>query len=177
MTITDKVAAAKQIDEFLKMLISKGNFKLRYRIMVDPPVPPQSAEHPDILVDLSGPDSTLLLERGGEVLRSIEFLSWKMLRLEQEEHDKVSFDCMNFKAIRQNELIEAANIAAEKVRKTGTPFQFSPMSSRERRILHLALGNEADLKTESQGEGLHRSVTVLPKDYKPVAVKPFGRRR
>jgi spoIIIJ-associated protein len=42
------------------------------------------------------------------------------------------------------------------------------MSSRERRIVHLALRDSADLRTESQGEGSHRCLVVYPKDYKPV---------
>jgi len=42
------------------------------------------------------------------------------------------------------------------------------MSSRERRIVHLALRNEADLHTESEGEGMRRHLVVYPKDYKPA---------
>ena len=41
------------------------------------------------------------------------------------------------------------------------------MSSRERRIVHLALRDEADLRTESEGEGMRRCLVVYPKDYKP----------
>ncbi len=68
----------------------------------------------------------------------------------------------------------AANVAAEKVRKTGTPYHFTPMSSRERRIVHLALRNEADLHTESEGEGMRRHLVVYPKDYRPAG-KPAPR--
>ena len=49
------------------------------------------------------------------------------------------------------------------------------MSSRERRIIHLALRDESDLRTESAGEGGQRCVVVYPKDYKPA--KPMSRRR
>jgi spoIIIJ-associated protein len=48
------------------------------------------------------------------------------------------------------------------------------MSSRERRIVHLALRDEADLRTESEGEGMRRCLVVYPKDYKPAA-KPAPR--
>jgi spoIIIJ-associated protein len=37
------------------------------------------------------------------------------------------------------------------------------MSSRERRMLHLAFRDYADLETESSGEGLRRFVVVYPK--------------
>ncbi|MBV8053543.1 MAG: single-stranded DNA-binding protein, partial [Acidobacteriaceae bacterium] len=65
MAISDKVAAAKKIDELLRAIVSLGGLRLRYRITVDPPLPEERDwERPEILVELSGPDSTLLLERG-----------------------------------------------------------------------------------------------------------------
>jgi len=177
MPIPDKVAAAKQIDALLKDLLHSGGFRLKYRITVNPPMPEdRDWERPDILVEFSGPDSDLLLERGAEVLRSFEHVAHKMLRLDSEEHEKVSFDCKNFKAMRIEELRLAASVAADKVVKTGVPYTFAPMSARERRIVHLALRDKPELKTESTGEAGHRSVVVYPKDYKPkLAGKPGPR--
>ncbi|MDP9160521.1 MAG: single-stranded DNA-binding protein [Acidobacteriota bacterium] len=176
MPIPDKVAAAKKIDEFLKLIVNQGGLRLRYRIMVDPPLPEQREwERPEILVDLSGPDSSLVLERGGELLRSLEFLALEILRLPGNEHEKVRFDCMNHRAMRLEELRIAADVAAEKVRKSGAPYEFAPMSSRERRIVHLVLRDHVDLRTESQGDGSHRCLVVYPKDYKPASNKPARR--
>jgi len=168
MPIEDKFAAAKKIDELLKHILASGGFRLKYRITVDPPLAEdRDWEKPEILVDLGGPDSPLLLERGAELLRSLEHVTLKMLRLESEEHEKVSFDCMNYKAMRLEELKLAAGVAAERVLKMGAPYEFGPMSARERRILHLALRDYPNLRTESQGEGGRRYVVVFPKDYKP----------
>ena len=168
----DKLAAANKINAFLGAVVTHGGLRLKYRITVDPPMTDQRDwERPDILVDFSGPDSALLLERGGELLRALELLALEMLRVASGEHEKISFDCQNHRSIRLQELRMAATVAAEKVRKTGTPYYFAPMSSRERRILHLALREEADLRTESDGEGLRRCVVVYPKDYKPAAGK------
>ena len=175
MALDDKVAAAKKIDAFLRSVIANGNFRLKYRITVDPPVSEdRDWEKPDILVDLSGPDSDLLLERGAELLRSIEHLALEMLRVPGQEHDRVIFDCMNYRAMRLEELKLAAGVAAERVRKTGAPYEFAPMSSRERRIVHLALRDHDDLRTESQGEGGRRWVVVYPKNYQ--AKSSAGRR-
>jgi spoIIIJ-associated protein len=178
MPIQDKMAAAKRIDELLKVVIPNGGFRLKYRIVVNPPAPDEF-EKPDILVELAGPDSPVLLARGAELLRSMEFVATKVLGLESEEHEKLSFDCQNFKAMRRQELAMAADVAAEKVRKSGVPYEFAPMSARERRLIHLALRDSGDLRTESSGEGARRSVVVYPKDYKPSALRPkgFGRRR
>ena len=175
MSIPDKVAAAKKINEFLQAVVTHGGLRFKYRIVVDPPLPEnRDWEKPEILVDFSGPDSALLLDRGGELLRALELLALEMLRLPSGEHEKISFDCQNQRSLRIQELRTAATVAADKVRKTGTPYQFSPMSSRERRIVHLALRDEADLRTESEGEGMRRCLVVYPKDYKGAA-KPAPR--
>jgi spoIIIJ-associated protein len=175
MPITDKVAAAKKIGEFLQSVITHGGFKLKYRITVDPPIAEQREwEHPEILVEFAGPDSALLLERSGELLRSFELLGTEILRLQGNEHEKIWFDCKNFRSLRIEELQVTARAAAEKVRRTGEPYRFAPMSSRERRIVHLALREEKDLRTESDGEGGRRSVVVYPGDYKSAA-KPERR--
>ena len=178
MPLTDKIAAAKQIDALLRPILSAAQFRLRYRITVDPPLPEQRDwEKPEILVELSGPDSDLL-ERGAELLRAFEHVCQEALRLSPGEHEKVAFDCMNHRAMRVEELRMAASVAAERVRKSGAPYEFSPMSSRERRIIHLALRDEPDLKTESDGEAGRRHVVVLPKDYKPrSAARPTTFRR
>jgi len=167
VAIPDKVAAAKKIDEFLRAVVLQGGLRFKYRITVDPPLTEERDwEHPEILVEFSGPDAPLLLERGAELLRSIELLALEMLRLPGNEHEKVSFDCMNHRAMRLEELRMAASVAAEKVRKTGMPYEFAPMSSRERRIVHLSLRDQADLHTESQGEGMRRHLVVYPKNYR-----------
>lgn len=176
MSIPDKVAAANKINGFLQAVVNHGGLRLKYRIVVDPPLPEnRDWEKPEILVDFSGPDSALLLDRGGELLRALELLALEMLRLPSGEHEKVCFDCQNRRSMRIQELRAAATVAAEKVRRTGSPYQFSPMSSRERRIVHLALRDEPDLHTESEGEGAHRCLVVYPKDYKGAAGRPAPR--
>ena len=170
MPLTDKIASAKKINELLNGMVAHAGLRLKYRITVDPPLPEERDwERPEILVEFSGPDSSLLLERGAELLRAIELLAIESLRIPGNEHEKISFDCMNRRAMRLEELRIAANVAAERVRKTGMPYEFAPMSSRERRIVHLALRDFDDLRTESQGEGMRRCLVVYPKNYKPAS--------
>jgi spoIIIJ-associated protein len=178
MPIADKVAAANRINEFLKGVVSLGGLRLKYRITVDPVVEgAREWERPEILVQFSGPDGPLLLGRGAELLRSLELIAMELLRLPSNEHDKLSFDCMDHRARRLEELRLAAEVAARKVRDTGVPYPFVPMSSRERRILHLALREAEDLQTGSEGEALQRHVVVYPKDYPvPPQRERSGRR-
>jgi spoIIIJ-associated protein len=171
----NKVESANQLNAFLGPVVRHAGLKLKYRITVDPPMADdRDWERPEILVEFAGPDAALLLERGGELLRSLELLGMEMLHLAGNEHEKISFDCMGHRKARLEELRMSARVAAEKVRHSGTPYQFAPMSSRERRILHLALRDEQDLHTESDGEGLRRFVVLYPKNYS--APQPRGRR-
>src|SRR5271169_7024008 len=177
MPITDKIAAAKKISELLNGIITTGDFHLRYKIFVDPPAAEHDFDKPAIKVELSGGDAPLVLERGGELLRAFEHVALEMLRLAPDEHEKISFDCQNFRAARLQELRMAADVAGQRVRETGMPYAFAPMSSRERRIVHLALRECTDLRTESAGEAAERHVVVYPKDYKGKAPAPALSRR
>ena len=164
MPIDDYAAAAQKIAAFLKILTTTGKLRLKYRITAGAGAhDPDGLEAREIYVEMAGPDAPLLTQRGGELLRALKHIAAKVVRLEMEEHDKISFDANNFKAIRARELKLAAETAAERVRATGQPYSFAPMSSRERRMLHLAFRGFADLETESSGEGLRRYVVVYPR--------------
>lgn len=183
MPIEDLQQAAQQIAGFLSNLNRLGGFRFKYRITAgDGARDPQGLEARVIYVELGGPDVPLLTQHNGELLRALETLAAQMLRLDQREHDLVSFDAGNFKALRAEELRMAAQTAAEKVRKTGVPYAFPPMNSRERRLLHLAFKEMEGVETASSGEGQDRFLAVYPagKTHLPVnpPVRPraFGRR-
>ncbi|HTV06935.1 MAG TPA: R3H domain-containing nucleic acid-binding protein [Acidobacteriaceae bacterium] len=187
MPIEDYSVAAQKIAALLKTLTTTGGLRLKYRITAgEGAADPDGLEAREIYVELAGPDVPLVTQRGGELLRALEHVAAKIIRLENEEHDKVSFDAANFKALRARELKLAAETAAEKVRRTGQPYCFAPMSSRERRMLHLAFRPYEDLETSSTGEGLRRFVVAHTKGYdksklaalanQPFAVSRGGRR-
>jgi len=170
MPIEDYRAAASTIAEFLKLLVATGGLRLKYRITAgEGAADPDGLEAREIYVEIAGPDAAMLTQRNGELLRALEHIAAKMVRLEPEEHDRISFDSGNFKALRAREMKLAADTAAERVRRSGAPYSFAPMSSRERRMLHLALRQFEDLETESSGEGLHRFVVVYRKGEKHLA--------
>lgn len=112
-------------------------------------------------VEFSGPDTPRLLAHRAELLLALEHVAAKALRLEPEEHDRVSFDAGNFKAERHRALSRMAASAVAEVRRTGRPFHFAAMNSRERRMLHLEL-QPSGLSTQSEGEGPQRHLVLRP---------------
>ena len=183
MPIEDLEQAAQKIARFLNTLNKMGGLRLKYRITAGEGArDPQGIEARQIYVELAGPDVALVIQHNGELLRALETLVVQMLRLDHHEHDLVSFDAANFKALRAEELRLAAETAAEKVRHTGVPYSFPPMNSRERRLLHLACRSLQGVETASVGEGPNRFLVVYPegKTNLPVALqfrpRGFGRR-
>ena len=170
MGIDEKIDAAKRINELLNNVVRLGGFRVKYRIAVDPPAGEGSEwERPAILVDFSGPDSNLFVARGGELLHALEMVVLEAVGGMLDEHERIVFDALGFRQARTDELVMSARVAAEKVEKTGMPYAFAPMNSRERRVVHLALRDNPELRTESEGEGPARHLVVYPKNYKGKA--------
>jgi spoIIIJ-associated protein len=177
----DPEPGLKKIEDFLQTLKKPGGLDLEFSIVAgNGKVQPHAGERASetepvstpeipatITVEFTGPDTPLLTARNGELLLAIEHIAAKLLRLEHEDHDRISFDAENFKVLRQQELRLAAEAAVEKVRRTGQPHAFNPMSSRERRLLHLALASSG-LPTASSGLGPRRYVVLYPEGHQPT---------
>lgn len=152
-----------RLHEFLTPLLERAGFELSYDLhSLTNPHP--EVENPEVTVSFSGEDVDLLLNNRAELLLSLEHLSMEALRLPPEDHSLISFDANNYRLLRVEELRLSALAAAEKVKKTHTPFHFNPMTSRERRVIHLALREEKELRSESVGLGPARAVVVVPAD-------------
>ena len=149
-----------RISEFLDMVIGDMGLELSFEILEGQHLHPD-LEDPDLLVKFSGPDVDLLLANKAELLLALEFLTMEALRMPGEHHSLLCFDSNDYRTLRIEELRLSAMTAAESVKKTRRPFHFNPMSSRERRIIHLSLRNETDIRSESTGTGPFRQVVVL----------------
>ena len=172
MPIADLQQAAQKIAGFLGNLNSLGGLRLKYRITAgDGAKDPEGLEARVMYVELAGPDVPLVTQHNGELLRALETIEAQILRLDQREQDLVSFDAGNFKALRAQELRLQAEVAADKVIRSGIPYAFPPTNSRERRLLHMAFRDIEGVETASSGEGQDRFLAVYPagKTDLPVA--------
>lgn len=167
-----------RITSFLDMVIRHGGFDLTFQVTEAGEVH-SDFENPDIIVRFRGRDTDLLLANKGEVLLAVEQLTMEMLHMAPDEHSLLQFDANDYRALRIEELRMSASMAAERVKRTRIPYEFSPMTSRERRIIHLALRNEPEVRSESGGMGAHRKVVVYPADMpaRPSGPPPITRRR
>ncbi len=113
-----------------------------------------------ILVRLYGGDSKLLIDRHGELLDSLQVLANKALVGRSTEKD-IELDCEQFKERRSEDLEQRARDVADRVRRGGREELLPAMSPIERRIVHIALRDDADVTTESRGDGFYKRVAIV----------------
>lgn len=156
-----------RIKSFLEHICGLARLKVSFTV-TEGDTPHPDFENPEIVVRFGGADVDLLLANKAEVLLALEQLTMEMLRMPSEDHSKLCFDANDYRMLRIEELRLSALTAAERVKKTRAPFHFGPMNSRERRIIHLALRNETEVRSESVGMGPIRQVVVVPADMKTL---------
>lgn len=156
MDVLDANQNESALDNLLKMILRNSGLRLFYTVDVLP------GPKPLIVVHFTGPDLQQLLIRSGELLLALEHMAVKALRLRPDQHDLISFDAGDFKASREHVMQLVAQNGISEVERTGKPFHFQPMSSRERRDLHLLL-TPSGLPTLSQGDGSMRHLVLHPR--------------
>ena len=154
-----------RIEEFLKQVFKLAGFQLSFAV-AEGETPHPDFENPDLMVRFTGPDVDLLLSNNAELLLALEQLTMEAIGMAPEEHSRICFDANDRRILRIEELRMSAQAACERVKKSRQPFHFSPMNSRERRILHLSLRDETDVRSESVGEGPIRQVVIVPAEMK-----------
>src|SRR5205814_4849455 len=165
----DRQAAAEALRHFLENMVRVSALELKVHVHPVSADGAGSGGDAEVLADLDGKDKEILLERGAELLKAFEHLAFRALRLEPAYHEKIHIDCGGYRALRFEELKMTARVAAERVQQTKQPFRLNPMSSRERRIVHLAVNDIPGVRTESVGIGEDRQVVIQPADSKPPA--------
>ena len=158
---TDFHEYLKKLEALLRNVLGHSPFKLSFTIRkgADQPDDP---EVPEYIVDFSGDDADLLLEKNAILLHALEYLALKAIRLDEEHCHRIAFDCQDWGRTRREELRLMAQVAAERAIETGAPFALNPMNARERRIVHLALRDQPTVRTQSEGRGTERQVVIFP---------------
>jgi spoIIIJ-associated protein len=162
-----------RIDGFLRTTLRNAGLRVQFEI-ADVASGDEDFETPDVSVKFSGGDVDLILGNRAELLLALEHVTMEMLRMPSEDHSRISFDANDYRLLRVEELRLSATAAADKVKRTGVPFRFNPMNSRERRVIHLSLRGETAVRSESIGSGPSRQVVVYPAGMASLPEAPRG---
>ncbi|HLY32608.1 MAG TPA: RNA-binding cell elongation regulator Jag/EloR [Ktedonobacterales bacterium] len=115
------------------------------------------------IVPVDNQPLSLLIGRRGETLAALQLIINMIVSKQAGRHERVIVDAEGYRQRREENLRVMAERIAEQVRRTGNPVTLEAMSPNERRLIHLALADYADISSDSIGEGDQRRVVVALK--------------
>ena len=145
--------------------------RMKYKVQIVERTPAElngydEQDEPTLVLDIRGNDLSALIGRRGETLDSLQYLVRLLVAKELGRYLHVVLDVEGYKAHRAQMLKQLALRMAERVVTTRKPAALEPMPANERRIVHLALRDHTQVRTESVGMGDNRKVTIIPQSYK-----------
>jgi spoIIIJ-associated protein len=120
------------------------------------------AECDDDVIELSVPSTSinsLLIGRGAETLRSIQYIVSTVLRNQDAAVSRVNIDIADYKKQRAERIAEEAREWIKQVQETGSS-HVEHLNAADRRIVHNVAAEYSDIRTFSEGEGRDRTITI-----------------
>lgn len=114
-------------------------------------------------IEMVGDGSGLLIGKRGQTLDALQFIVNRILNKNREEPVYVTVDTEGYRQ-RHVELLQSMALKmGKKAKRTGQSVFLEKMNPYDRRIIHLALKNDAQVNTRSVGEGVYKKVLIVPK--------------
>jgi spoIIIJ-associated protein len=122
-------------------------------------------EEDTLVLKVDSEDSAILIGRKGRTLSALQFLVNRMVAASEagDLPDRIIVDVEGYLDRRRESLEDMAMHLADKAKQTGRNMRVKPLNPQERRIIHLKLQDDPDIRTFSLGESLYRSVIIAPK--------------
>ncbi|MBP8646304.1 MAG: protein jag [Syntrophobacteraceae bacterium] len=127
-----------------------------------PTVVESEAQEDHVCLNIISNGSGILIGKRGKTLNALQYLVGRIVQREMGENISVIVDTENYRSKREGSLTELAQQLSEKVKKSRRPLTTGPMNAQDRRVIHLALKEDEDVRTKSKGEGNLRRVIIYP---------------
>ena len=114
----------------------------------------------ELILDISGGDLAVLIGRHGRTLDSFQMIVSSFMSNKLKFHYPIVIDIEGYKNRRKDKLVNLAHSAAARAKRQHGRVSLAPMNAYERRIVHLALLDDVDVTTHSEGEDPDRRVIV-----------------
>jgi spoIIIJ-associated protein len=113
-------------------------------------------------LEIKGDGSGILIGRHGQTLDALEYIVNRILARRIKDAAPISLETESYRARRRQQFHRMALSMGEKAKREHKPIRLEPMAPRERRVVHLALKDDPMITTRSVGEGLIRSIEIVP---------------
>ncbi|NSW54542.1 MAG: Jag N-terminal domain-containing protein [Armatimonadetes bacterium] len=123
----------------------------------------RSASLEEVVIDIEGPDAGRLIGRHGAGLDALQLVTAVIANRKASAGARVLLDAEGYRERREKMLIEMALSHAEKAKAAGKEIVIRDLKPYERRIIHLALKEDPDVETYSEGQGEDRQLVISPR--------------
>lgn len=121
-------------------------------------------ETPDnVRINLSGDGADVLLRRKGEALDALQVIVNTAFRRDARGDRHYVIDALDYRRGKDAELRQMALFLIGKVKTSGTPQEIGPLNPYARRIVHLAVSEDAAVTSESIGDAFLKTVVISAK--------------
>jgi spoIIIJ-associated protein len=117
-----------------------------------------------IQVDVRGDDLSALIGRQAETLNAFQYVASLIVGKETQQWVQLVVDVEGYRSRREKQVRQIALRMVDQVIKTGRKATLEPMTSSERRAIHIELRGHPAVTTESTGEEPHRKVVIIPRE-------------
>lgn len=118
----------------------------------------------NINIDISGDMMGVVIGRRGDTLDALQYLCSLVYNKNRDDYVRVNLDTENYRAKREETLVNLAKKIAGTVSRTGRSITLEPMNPNERRIIHSTLQSYDYINTYSIGEDPNRKIVVSSKN-------------
>lgn len=115
-----------------------------------------------VILDAHGPESGIIIGKKGATLDALQYLVNRIVFKKPGTGPSIVVDAEGYRGRREDSLSDLARKLAEKAIRSGRPVAVEPMNPADRRIVHNALADHDQVRTESEGEGPARRVVIFP---------------
>jgi len=122
----------------------------------------ESAEGNLLVFEVKGSAIRKLASGDGRAVDALQLLANQAAKRGEGDSTRVVIDVEGNADAREDFLTPLASRAAGRARQTGRAVALDAMNGRDRRTIHMALRDEADVATMSVGEGRYRQVVIVP---------------
>ena len=120
-------------------------------------------KHDTTVFNIRGNDLGILIGKHGQTLDALQYLTNLTANRDTESKVRIVLDVEDYRQRRAETLTRLASRLADNVRRRGEKVVLEPMSSNERKIIHMALQNDQRVVTYSEGEEPYRKVVIALK--------------
>ncbi len=146
-------AGSAKLREFLTVVLRGLHVDSKIRIV---------EQVDSVSAEVTGEDLGVFIGKRGQTIDAIEYLASIVLYRRPERRKRVEIDAEGYKERRRITIERVAVGKAQEAARRGKPVELEPMTSAERKIVHVALRDRRDVITESKGREPNRSVVITP---------------